>query len=168
MGPAFVSKYLTQRPEFQAPSGPSCTWVIQGLRWQGTPAAGLAVCWGATLPERPSPIFSSVPNLHSYPLHFSFEDVSLFFLSLLSSPRSNPFLSHLFILSPSFSAVPFLCSHSLLFILSSSPLSSLYYSLSFPPHLFRSSRSPRTREKGRNFRVLAHQEYTNTGFEYFL
>lgn len=110
-------------------------------------AAGLGVCWGATPPERSSPIFSSVPNLHSYPPHFSFEDVSLAFLFSPLPVQSHPFLFHLFILSSSFSVVPFLCSHPPLFILSSPPLSSLYYSPSFP-HLFRASPSPRPRGRG--------------------
>lgn len=106
---------------------------------------------GAPLPERSSPIFSSVPNLHSYPLHFSFEDVSLskensYLLSQFC--LSHSFLSHLFILSPSFSIVPLslLILFCLFYPLHTRPRS--FTLLSFLPHLFRSSRFPRTRERG--------------------
>lgn len=108
------------------------------------------VCAGELLFQS-APLLSSprfpicIPTLSISPLKM----LPFLFSSLLSQfCLSHPFLSHLFLLFPSFSVVPFLCSHSLLFILSSPPLSSLYCSPSFPPHLFRSSRSPRTRERG--------------------
>lgn len=99
------------------------------------------------------------PSSHSHPVQRSLEDHSFPFLPF-SSPLSHR-LSHLFILSPF--SFPLLFSFSSL----SSPLhsSSLCnsFSLSCPiSHLFLPPPAPR------NLGERAHQEYTNTGLEYFL
>lgn len=100
--------------------------MIYDLWWPGSWPQVVSVCAGELLLTSllcPPPFPTFIPTLSISPL-------KMFpFFSLLSqfSLLSHPFLSSLFILSPSFSRSLPLVS-SLLFILSSPPLSSLYYS----------------------------------------
>lgn len=128
---------------------------------QGAAAAGLSMSGELlleaflSLPAAPA----LTPTLFISPLKI--------FLPFLFSPLS-PLLVSSLVSSFSFSPLPFsfLCSSlplfsfSYLFIPSSTPLPSFYYC----PFLS----SPSLPPAAGNCRELAHQEYTNTGFEYFL
>lgn len=150
----------------QTPSGPSCTWVIYDLWWQGT---GCSRSW-CVLGSHGSRALLSYLLLGS---QFALVPSPFLLwrcfpcLSLLSSPSSVSSFSF-----PPLHSFPFfLCCSLPLF--SSSPVYSILSTLVLALLLsFLSSSLPRfslsqTQRKG-SLGELAHQEYTNTGFEYFL
>lgn len=146
----FMSKYLSQKHDFQASAN-----ILQNILLVA--AAGLRCVlrsyWVLLVSPTRTPTFSTSPLKSCFPF-FSLPPL-LCFLS------SHLFLSHLSLLSLLFPLFSFPSVSSLL-----STLASLCYSPvpSSPPFPFFLSWHQGTG----NFGKFAHQEYTNTGFEYFL